>query len=79
MQKRKLGHSGWEVTALGLGCMGMSSGFGPPSDRAEMIKVIRKAVELVGEGCSNVKSRVRSDPSSGASRDLLPRGEKAVL
>ncbi len=46
MQKRKLGNGGLEVSALGLGCMGMSSGFGPPSDRGEMIKVIRKAVEL---------------------------------
>ena len=46
MQKRKLGKSGLEVSALGLGCMGMSSGFGPPSDHAEMIGVIRKAVEL---------------------------------
>ena len=46
MQKRKLGNSGLEVSALDLGCMGMSSGFGPPSDRVEMISVIRKAVEL---------------------------------
>ena len=46
MQHRKLGKSNLEVSALGLGCMGMSSGFGPPSDRTEMIKVIRKAVEL---------------------------------
>ena len=46
MQKSKLGKSGLEVSALGLGCMGMSSGFGPPADRAEMINVIRKAVEL---------------------------------
>ena len=46
MQRRKLGKSGLEVSAIGLGCMGMSSGFGPPSDRAEMIGVIRKAVEL---------------------------------
>jgi aryl-alcohol dehydrogenase-like predicted oxidoreductase len=46
MQKRKIGKTGLEVSALGLGCMGMSSGFGPPSDKAEMIGVIRKAVEL---------------------------------
>lgn len=46
MQKRKLGKSNLEVSALGLGCMGMSSGFGPPSDKEEMIGVIRKAVEM---------------------------------
>jgi aryl-alcohol dehydrogenase-like predicted oxidoreductase len=46
MQKRKLGKSNLEVSALGLGCMGMSSGFGPPSDKTEMIGVIRKAVEM---------------------------------
>ena len=46
MQKRKLGNSRLEVSALGLGCMGMSSGFGPPADRAEMISVLRKSVEL---------------------------------
>jgi aryl-alcohol dehydrogenase-like predicted oxidoreductase len=45
MQLRTLGQ-GLTVSAIGLGCMGMSSGFGPPSDRAEMIGVIRKAVEL---------------------------------
>jgi aryl-alcohol dehydrogenase-like predicted oxidoreductase len=45
MRKRKLGQ-GLEVSAIGLGCMGMSSGFGPPSDRQEMIMVMRKAVEL---------------------------------
>ena len=43
--KRKLGNSGLEVSALGLGCMGMSSGLGPPGDKKEMITVIRKAVE----------------------------------
>jgi aryl-alcohol dehydrogenase-like predicted oxidoreductase len=46
MQKRFLGKSGLEVSALGLGCMGMSSGFGPPSDKTEMIAVIAKAVEM---------------------------------
>jgi len=46
MQKRKLGKSNLEVSAIGLGCMGMSSGYGPPSDKKEMISLIRKAVEL---------------------------------
>ncbi len=45
MQKRRLGNSDLEVSAIGLGCMGMSFGFGPPSDRQEMISVIRTAVE----------------------------------
>jgi aryl-alcohol dehydrogenase-like predicted oxidoreductase len=44
MAKRKLAKSGLEVSALGLGCMGMSSGFGPAGDKKEMITVIRKAV-----------------------------------
>jgi aryl-alcohol dehydrogenase-like predicted oxidoreductase len=46
MQKRKLGKGNLEVSALGLGCMGMSSGFGPPADKQEMIVLIRKSVEL---------------------------------
>ncbi|HWA43486.1 MAG TPA: aldo/keto reductase [Hypericibacter adhaerens] len=45
MQKRKLGNSGLEVSALGLGCMGMSFAYGPPADRQEMIALIRTAVE----------------------------------
>src|ERR1035437_4533883 len=45
MQKRKLGKSGLEVSAIGLGCMGMSFGFGPPADKTEMISLIRTAVE----------------------------------
>ena len=44
MQKRKLGSSGLEVSALGLGCMGMSFGYGPAGDKQEMIAVIRAAV-----------------------------------
>src|SRR4030081_3708615 len=46
MQKRKLGKSNLEVSALGLGCMGMSFGYGPAADTKEMISVIRAAVEL---------------------------------
>ena len=46
MQKRKLGNSGLEVSAIGLGCMGMSFGYGPAGDEQEMISVIRSAVDL---------------------------------
>ena len=45
MQKRKLGKSGLEVSALGLGCMGMSFSYGPPKDKAEMTLLLRAAVE----------------------------------
>lgn len=45
MQKRKLGNSDLEVSALGLGCMGMSFGYGPAQDKQEMIAVLRAAVE----------------------------------
>jgi aryl-alcohol dehydrogenase-like predicted oxidoreductase len=45
MQKRKLGNSNLEVAAVGLGCMGMSFGYGPSKDKQEMISLIRTAVE----------------------------------
>ncbi len=45
MQKRKLGKSNLEVSAIGLGCMGMSFGYGPAGDKQEMISLIRSAVE----------------------------------
>jgi aryl-alcohol dehydrogenase-like predicted oxidoreductase len=45
MQKRKLGKSNLEVSVLGLGCMGMSFGYGPAGDKQEMISLIRRAVE----------------------------------
>lgn len=49
MKKRKLGHCNLEVSAIGLGCMGMDHAYGKPADRTEMVKLIRKAVEL---GCN---------------------------
>jgi aryl-alcohol dehydrogenase-like predicted oxidoreductase len=46
MEKRKLGKSGLEVSAIGFGAMGMSFGYGPPKDKREMISVLQAAVEL---------------------------------
>src|SRR6185369_12169501 len=45
IRKRKLGNQGLEVSAIGLGCMGMSFGLGPAADKKEMITLIRKAFE----------------------------------
>src|SRR5947208_1635505 len=45
MQKRKLGKSNLEVSAIGLGCMGMSFSYGPPKDKQEMISLLHAAVE----------------------------------
>jgi aryl-alcohol dehydrogenase-like predicted oxidoreductase len=49
MEKRTLGKSGMEVSAIGLGCMGMDHAYGKPADRGEMVKLIRRAVE---QGCN---------------------------
>src|SRR5438034_9573012 len=46
MQKRKLGKSNFEVSAIGLGCMGLGFGYGPPRDKQGMISLLRQAVEL---------------------------------
>jgi len=45
MQKRRLGKSNLEVSAIGLGCMGMSFSYGPPKDKQEMTSLLRVAVE----------------------------------
>jgi aryl-alcohol dehydrogenase-like predicted oxidoreductase len=45
MQKRRLGSSSLEVSAIGLGCMGMSANYGPPADHQQMVELIRHAVE----------------------------------
>lgn len=45
MKKRVLGNTGFEVSAIGLGCMGMSHAYGPAANKEEMINLIRSAVE----------------------------------
>ena len=45
MKKRELGKDGLEVSALGLGCMGLSFGYGPATDKTEAIKLLRTAYE----------------------------------
>ena len=45
MQTRRLGNSNLDVSAVGLGCMSMSFGYGPPADKSEMIALIRLAVD----------------------------------
>src|SRR5580693_196247 len=45
MEKRKLGNNNLEVSAIGLGCMGMSFSYGPPKDKQEMTAVLRAAIE----------------------------------
>jgi aryl-alcohol dehydrogenase-like predicted oxidoreductase len=55
MQKRKLGKSNLEVSAIGLGCMGLSVGYGPAGDRNEMISLIRSAVERGVMFCDTAK------------------------
>lgn len=45
MQKRKLGNSGLEVSALGLGCMGLSFGYGPATNKQDAVNLIRAAYE----------------------------------
>ena len=46
IQKRKLGNTGLEVSALGLGCMGLSFGYGPETTKTDTIKLMRRAIEL---------------------------------
>lgn len=61
MQKRKLGNSNLEVSAPGLGCMGMSYGYGPAADKQEMISLIRTGVErgiTFLRQCPNLKLRL---------------------
>jgi aryl-alcohol dehydrogenase-like predicted oxidoreductase len=72
MQKRRLGKSNPEVSALGLGCMGLSSGYGPPVDKQQGISLIRTAVEL---GVTFFDT-ARSPTSSWSAKPSRPSGAR---
>ncbi|AWK51044.1 aldo/keto reductase [Clostridium beijerinckii] len=78
MKKRKLGSSGIEISAIGLGCMGMDHAYGKPADRAEMIQLIRKAVEL---GCNFFDTAVVYGESNEEllGEALAPVREKVII
>jgi len=69
MQKRKLGKNGLEVSALGLGCMGMSMNYGPPENKAEMVALLRTAVDRGITFFDTAEAMGRS-----ATRNCLERG-----
>jgi len=87
MQKRKLGESNLEVSAIGLGCMGMSYHRGPAPDRNAMIALIRKAVGLALSFSIPQKSTVLSSTKNlwakrfflSARRWSLPRSSGPIL
>jgi aryl-alcohol dehydrogenase-like predicted oxidoreductase len=66
MQKRKLGRGNLEVSALGLGCMGTSFGYGPAADRREMIALLRAAIELTPEDLREIDRAVSTITVQGA-------------
>lgn len=79
MQKRKLGKSELEVSAIGLGCMGMSFGYGPAADKGEMIKLIRAAVEhgVTFFDTAEVYGPFTNEELVGEA--LIPFGEKVII
>src|SRR5436853_1711349 len=79
MQKRKLGKSNLEVSAIGLGCMGMSFGYGPAKDKQEMISLIRAAFE---QGVTFFDTAEMYGPFTNeelAGEALAPFREKVVI
>ena len=69
MQKRKLGNSNLEVSALGLGCMGMSFGYGPPADKQEMIALHpRRPSSAASPSSTPPRSTARSRTRSSSAK-----------
>jgi hypothetical protein len=68
MQKRKLGNSNLEVSAIGLGCMGMSFSYGPPKDKQEMTSLLRAELTQI--------KRHRGREAKGRQKGSLTHGKK---
>jgi aryl-alcohol dehydrogenase-like predicted oxidoreductase len=72
MQKRKLGKGGLEVSAIGLGCMGMSANYGPPENSQEMIALIRYAVDQGVTFFDTPRSTVRLQTRNSSAKPFPP-------
>lgn len=79
MQTRKLGNSGLEVSAIGLGCMGLSFGYGPATDRATAIQLIRRAFELGVTFFDTAEAYGPGDNEELLGEALAPFREKVVI
>lgn len=78
MQTRKMGNSGLEVSAIGLGCMGLTFGYGPATDKAKAIKLIRAAVER-GVTLFDTAEAYGQDNEEIVGEALKPFREKVVI
>ena len=76
MQTRKLGKSNLEVSAIGLGCMGMSFSYGPPKDKQEMTSLLRVAVERDVTFFDTAEVTARSQTKSSWVKPSLRSAEK---
>ena len=78
MQKRKLGKSNLEVSAIGLGCMGMSFGYGPAKDKQEMISVVRAKIQSLGLAGGERSSRICDSCISRTGKRFLSRNKSST-
>lgn len=79
MQRRKLGNSGLEVSAIGLGCMGLSYGYGPAIDRATAVSLIRRAFELGVTFFDTAEAYGPGDNEELLGEALAPLRDKVVI